>query len=287
MIPRSEVRGTENIQLMKPLSLPGQSPIFLNALAVHVANFESFDNNKLYKEYEAIEQGSGFTWHHANMELDKPKNRYANVIAHDHSLVLPNQILGVQCSDYMNANYLDGYRRPNAYIATQARLTLNYAYYTNRTFNLQKMVSLSNFNEANSQNFNGGYNSEGENHHPVQKPSQIKQSQFTSWPDCRAPERPQPLLLFIRQACQARQALGPKQSLRGGQENGVSENLLQNTLPNRLGPTVTHCSAGVGRPELIPHVDGKPFKQIDVESRVDEVKNAKITPKSCSTVSLL
>nr|CDS27030.2 receptor type tyrosine protein phosphatase [Hymenolepis microstoma] len=42
------------------------------------------------------------------MELDKPKNRYANVIAYDHSLVSLDQLPGVHCSDYMNANYLDG-----------------------------------------------------------------------------------------------------------------------------------------------------------------------------------
>ncbi|VUZ47328.1 unnamed protein product, partial [Hymenolepis diminuta] len=73
-------------------TLPGQSPISLNHLAVHVGNLKSFDNNGLYKEYEAIEQGSGFTWHHANMELNKPKNRYANVIAYDHSRVILNQL---------------------------------------------------------------------------------------------------------------------------------------------------------------------------------------------------
>nr|CUU99976.1 hypothetical transcript [Hymenolepis microstoma] len=85
-----------------------------------------------------------------------------------------------------------------------ARESTDYAYYTNRTFNLQKMISLSNSNKTNSQNFNGGYNSEGESLNPMQKPRQIKQSQFTAWPDCRSPEQPQPLLLFIRQVCQAR-----------------------------------------------------------------------------------
>lgn len=54
------------------------------------------------------------------MECNKPKNRYANVIAYDHSRVILQPIDG---SDYINANYCDGYRKHNAYVATQVILT--------------------------------------------------------------------------------------------------------------------------------------------------------------------
>lgn len=50
------------------------------------------------------------------MDCNKPKNRYANVIAYDHSRVILQPIDG---SDYINANYCDGYRKHNAYVATQ------------------------------------------------------------------------------------------------------------------------------------------------------------------------
>lgn len=107
------------ISSQTPQQFTGQAPISLDHLAVHVMNLKSFDNNGLYKECEAIEPVGTFTWHHANMELNKPKNRYANVVAYDHSRVLLNQIPGIPCSDYINANYVDGYRKKNAYIATQ------------------------------------------------------------------------------------------------------------------------------------------------------------------------
>ena len=47
--------------------------------------------------------------------------RYANVIAYDHSRVVLQPVDGVMGSDYINANYCDGYRKQNAYIATQVR----------------------------------------------------------------------------------------------------------------------------------------------------------------------
>jgi netrin-G3 ligand len=53
------------------------------------------------------------------MEVNKPKNRYANVIAYDHSRVILKPVDGILGSDYINANYCDGYRKHNAYVATQ------------------------------------------------------------------------------------------------------------------------------------------------------------------------
>ena len=55
----------------------------------------------------------------SSMEINKPKNRYANVISYDHSRVVLQPVDGVPGSDYINANYCDGYRKQNAYIATQ------------------------------------------------------------------------------------------------------------------------------------------------------------------------
>uniref|UniRef100_A0A8C5XR05 Receptor-type tyrosine-protein phosphatase S n=1 Tax=Microcebus murinus TaxID=30608 RepID=A0A8C5XR05_MICMU len=71
---------------------------------------------------QSIDPGQQFTWEHSNLEANKPKNRYANVIAYDHSRVILQPIEGIAGSDYINANYVDGYRRQNAYIATQGPL---------------------------------------------------------------------------------------------------------------------------------------------------------------------
>ncbi|CDI96853.2 receptor type tyrosine protein phosphatase [Echinococcus multilocularis] len=322
-------------QFMLGQTLPNQSPISLNHLAVHVANLKSFDNNGLYREYEAIDSGSGFTWQHANMELNKAKNRYANVIAYDHSRVILSQLPGVPCSDYINANYLDGYQRPNAYIATQGPLpetfgdfwrmvweqnsrvivmmtkleersrlkcdqywpsrgteiyqiclenelrspsidfaafavtlldATDYAYYTIRTFSLQKMAQTSATDKTTSQNPHNNYTDDTVNLQPLSELRQIKHFQFTAWPDCGAPEQPQPLLLFIRQVSQARNAL--KKQVHRGQKDGIPPNLVANSASVRLGPTVVHCSAGVGRTGAFIVIDSQ-LDRIRSENTVD------------------
>jgi netrin-G3 ligand len=94
-------------------------PIPLADLSSHIELLKMNDNMKFSQEYESIEPGQQFTWDNSSMEINKPKNRYANVIAYDHSRVVLQPIDGIPGSDYINGNYCDGYRKQNAYIATQ------------------------------------------------------------------------------------------------------------------------------------------------------------------------
>ncbi len=99
-------------------------PIHVNNLYEHIEMLKENNNEKFSAEYESIEPGQQFTWDNSSMEVNKPKNRYANVIAYDHSRVVLQPVDGVPGSDYINANYCDGYRKQNAYIATQVRTKL-------------------------------------------------------------------------------------------------------------------------------------------------------------------
>ncbi len=97
-------------------------PITIEQLAHHIDALKASDGLKFSQEYESIEPGQQFTWDNSNQEYNKPKNRYANVIAYDHSRVVLQPLDGIPGTDYVNANYMDGYRKQNAYIATQGAL---------------------------------------------------------------------------------------------------------------------------------------------------------------------
>ena len=97
-------------------------PIVTRHFAEHVEQLRSSDGVRFSHEYESIEPGQQFTWDASNLDVNKAKNRYANVIAYDHSRVVLQSLDGLVGSDYINANYMDGYRQQNAYIATQVRL---------------------------------------------------------------------------------------------------------------------------------------------------------------------
>lgn len=43
---------------------------------------------------QSVDPGQQFTWEHSNLEVNKPKNRYANVIAYDHSRVILTPVDG-------------------------------------------------------------------------------------------------------------------------------------------------------------------------------------------------
>lgn len=97
-------------------------PIPIGDMAEHTERLKANDSLKLSQEYEvsqplphlppswgpqtptltspasrfpqSIDPGQQFTWEHSNLEVNKPKNRYANVIAYDHSRVILQPIEG-------------------------------------------------------------------------------------------------------------------------------------------------------------------------------------------------
>ncbi|XP_031706766.1 receptor-type tyrosine-protein phosphatase S isoform X16 [Anarrhichthys ocellatus] len=251
-------------------SMASHPPIPIMDLADHLERLKANDNLKFSQEYESIDPGQQFTWEHSNLEVNKPKNRYANVIAYDHSRVLLSAIDGIPGSDYINANYIDGYRKQNAYIATQGSLPETFGefwrmiweqrsaiivmmtkleersrvkcdqYWPTRateTYGLIQVtlldtVELATYCVRTFALFKNGSSEKRE----------VRQFQFTAWPDHGVPEHPTPFLAFLRRvkACN----------------------------PPDAGPMAVHCSAGVGRTGCFIVIDAM-MERIKHEKTVD------------------
>ncbi|XP_062339547.1 receptor-type tyrosine-protein phosphatase O isoform X1 [Osmerus eperlanus] len=58
----------------------------------------------------------------ADLPINRPKNRYTNILPYDFSRVKLFSMHNDEGSDYINANYIPGYKSPTEYIATQGPL---------------------------------------------------------------------------------------------------------------------------------------------------------------------
>ncbi|XP_048851590.1 receptor-type tyrosine-protein phosphatase delta-like isoform X12 [Brienomyrus brachyistius] len=252
---------------------PGMSthpPISITELADHIERLKANDNLKFSQEYESVDPGQQFTWEHSNLEVNKPKNRYANVIAYDHSRVLLSTIEGIPGSDYINANYIDGYRRQNAYIATQGSLPETFGEFWRMIWEQHSanIVMMTKLEERSRVKCDQYWPTRGtETYGLIQvtlldtvelatycvrtfalykngssEKREVRQFQFTAWPDHGVPEHPTPFLAFLRRvkACN----------------------------PPDAGPMVVHCSAGVGRTGCFIVIDAM-LERIKHEKTVD------------------
>ncbi|XP_041085317.1 receptor-type tyrosine-protein phosphatase S-like isoform X10 [Polyodon spathula] len=269
---------TPDSGLSSPLSDPGfdfesmlnHPPIPIADLAEHTECLKANDNLKLSQEYESIDPGQQFTWEHSNLEVNKPKNRYANVIAYDHSRVILSPIEGITGSDYINSNYIDGYRKQNAYIATQGPLPETFGdfwrmLWEQRAATVVMMTKLEEKSRIKCDQYWPGRGTETYGMTQVtlldtielatfcvrtfslhkngsSEKREVRQFQFTAWPDHGVPEYPTPFLAFLRR--------------------------VKTCNPPDAGPIIVHCSAGVGRTGCFIVIDAM-LERIKHEKTVD------------------
>ena len=207
-------------------------------------------NDGLKEEYKSIKYGAQHPTTKSKLKENVVKNRYKTIVPYDHSRVILETDHGSGKSDYINANYIDGFEKDKCYIASQGptKITISDHWRMIWQKNVKKIVMLTNLEESGKAKCDrywpvGGkpitYGSlvltlvtEKERaayvtreisvmNKKTKEERVVTQHHFTAWPDHGTPD-PLYLVLFHR-------------------------HVTTDHNPTENNPLLVHCSAGIGR----------------------------------------
>ncbi|XP_059483041.1 receptor-type tyrosine-protein phosphatase alpha-like [Neocloeon triangulifer] len=120
---RNEGTANNLLEMTQSPKVEINEPVALSKI-IKVSDFEEYvekatKTDLLKRQHELAPRGQTLPWLVGNDPTNKKKNRYNNLMAYDATRVVLEQFQGGS-SDYINASYIDGYKKPRAYIATQA-----------------------------------------------------------------------------------------------------------------------------------------------------------------------
>ncbi|XP_058856001.1 receptor-type tyrosine-protein phosphatase V-like isoform X1 [Acipenser ruthenus] len=204
------------------------------------------------KHEELRDVGNEQTKTTAELEANKSKNRYQSVLPYDHSIVKLTPIDSEPNSDYINANFIPGYSSLQEFICTQGPLRSTMTDFWRMVWeqNVRSVVMLTLCKEHGkvlcepywpALDSTQGYGQVEVTtlsqscsqdwrvsqlklyHSSTHTERRVSHFYYTAWPDCGVPRTPASMTSFTEH---------------------VREQLNKT---EGAGPTVVHCSAGVGR----------------------------------------
>ncbi|XP_029154761.1 tyrosine-protein phosphatase non-receptor type 9-like [Nylanderia fulva] len=230
-----------------------------------VAELKSRGREGYTAEYMEIKQRPpDGSFNNAKLKANQSKNRYTDVLCYDHSRVCLSQVDGDATSDYINANFVDGYKQKNAFISTQGPLPRTCGDFWRMVWEQQTLVIVMTTRVVEKGRTKCTQYWNPEANHDVQvngftittlevdknrdytistllitntktdETREVCHMLYTAWPDYGTPKSAKALLQFLSLVRQQQSKL---LTSRGDTWAGHP----------RGPPIVVHCSAGIGR----------------------------------------
>uniref|UniRef100_A0A8C9G5B3 protein-tyrosine-phosphatase n=1 Tax=Pavo cristatus TaxID=9049 RepID=A0A8C9G5B3_PAVCR len=251
------------------------SPIKISHFEAHFTKLQADSNYLLSKEYEDLKDvGRNQTCDIALLPENRGKNRYNNILPYDTSRVKLSNVDDDPCSDYINASYIPGNNFRREYIATQGPLPGTKDEFWKMAWeqNVHNIVMVTQCVEKGRVKCDHYWPLDQDSlyygdlivemlsesvlpewtirefkicsEEQLDPTRLIRHFHYTVWPDHGVPETTQSLIQFVRT---------------------VRDYI--NRTPD-TGPTVVHCSAGVGRTGTFIALD-RILQQLDSKDTVD------------------